>query len=155
MPTATPADQLGTITDSTRNGVNDWLLGLNLSRPETIEDQARRCALEWLRAKPYAPEPHADFAIKPEPVYPYVAADLQPGNGTAYRIFLTRLEASDASSAGGELLVSLPDFHKSMVIGLPAFVMPYYVDEKLNLAGGSNAIVAAFLTLFGALIARD
>lgn len=95
-------------------------------------------------------------------------ADLQPGNGTRYIVALTDLtrldrpagrddhgwyEAVDAAKAfGGDLLVALPEFHRSTVLSSGGFHMPDYVDEKLSLGYPHSCVVAAFLTLFDATL---
>lgn len=92
------------------------------------------------------------------------AVDLQPGNGTRYIVVLTALDrlsrpaghddsgwyaAVDAPVAfGGDLLVSLPEFHRSTIVSTGSLHFPDYVDEKMSLGHPHSAVVAVFLTLF-------
>lgn len=92
------------------------------------------------------------------------AVDLQPGNGTRYVMVFTALDrlsrergrdesgwydAVDAPTAfGGDLLVSMPDFHRATILSSGGIHMPYYIDEKMSLGAPHSAVVAAFLTLF-------
>ena len=74
---------------------------------------------------------------------------IAPGNGYQYAIVLTRLAEHAELALGGNLLVSLPEFHVCTLLndhgGL--FHFPDYLDEKMRLGEQHSAILAAFLTL--------
>lgn len=104
-------------------------------------------------------------------------ANLEPGNGTAYRMVLHDLvrpaalvlaqqtqdpnatldnyraaayQGSMAAYVGGELLVSLPDNFggRSIAVGLPAHLTPDYVGEELGCGLNDAVVIAIFLTAF-------
>lgn len=104
--------------------------------------------------------------------------DLQPGNGSSYKMVLhdlVRLSAlhiaesatdsdehgidayrvsaypkSMAARLGGELLVSLPDNFggRCITVGLPAMVTPDYAAEKFGVGLPDATVLSVFLTAF-------
>lgn len=92
------------------------------------------------------------------------AANVEPGNGTRYLMVFTSLatlsrpagadelgwyDAVDAPTVfGGDMLVSMPDFHRCTILSSNGFHVPDYIEEKLSLGAPHAAVVAAFVTLF-------
>lgn len=99
--------------------------------------------------------------------------DFQPGNGTSYAMVLHDLVRAQmptdeqvgvteadlrewASSRGptarwgGELLIAMPAFGRSAVIGLyGGLLTPDFVGEQLKLGSADAVHIAIYLTLFG------
>ena len=76
---------------------------------------------------------------------------LEPGNGHRYVIVLAQLTEPWLP---GDLLVALPDFHKSALFAATGFHVPGYVEDKLGLGRQHSTVLAVFLTLLGDLLAR-
>lgn len=77
---------------------------------------------------------------------------LEPGNSTRYLMTFTYV---DHTCFPGDLLVSLPEFNKSVLLALHGFHVPTYIDEKLGMTASSTAVLAAFLSLFSAAYTDD
>ena len=77
--------------------------------------------------------------------------DLQPGDGTAYRMHITVLTKEADATLGYRLLIALPDFHAALPLDLYGFHTPTYIAEKLPRLGPSGcAVLAAYTTLLSA-----
>lgn len=52
-----------------------------------------------------------------------------PGDGYVYRVALTSVTRPDWP---GTLVVAMPDYHVCLLVDLPGFMTPNYVDEKIR-----------------------
>ena len=120
----------------------EWLNPLNLERAPVLYTAAKDAAAYFAGENGHSP-----LATSPASTY----VDLQPGNGTAYRMHLLLLPDHIADSLGYGLVVALPDFNTSIVLDPHGFHVPWYIAEKVTgLNEHGHRILAAFLTVFSA-----
>lgn len=120
----------------------EWLEPLNLERAPVLYTAAKDVAAYFAGENGHSP-----LATGRSSAY----VDLQPGNGTAYRMHLLLLPDPIADSLGYGLVVTLPDFNTSLVLDPYGFHVPWYIAEKVTgLNEHGHRIIAAFTTVLSA-----
>lgn len=132
--------------DAAALAASEWLAPLQLARARDVFDSAIGVACHFAGE----PRPGDQYSAGRDLAY----VDLQPGNGTAYRMLIALLPEGIRPSLGYGLVLTFPDFGACLALDPFGFHVPGYIDEKLDgsrLGGaGGSAIIAAFTTILSA-----